>query len=497
MNAHTYDPTCLCWQCEPTAKREALEVAHRLVSAFAPAGTVDALDTETKDVDWGNNPSARYELTMPEGMAALPDGPWPLGPESLVSQTPDFPPEDAAPGHYVELELGGPGLPPGAIGRAVTDSIYVVGPEPVEHVLTTDQALDDPPSELPHRGPVLLTNQLDPAENGVWFFDATQGKLVRERPADLLAPPPVATCGAVQFLIDEYCDRAGIPPEQRPVFVVDGNVTLERSDDAGTPVATSEDVEALMVAIAGHVASPAEDDERELSKPPPQDMRLLDYFTGNDLQPKSLHGAFEAMSATSFARAVPDPDGRLINSGAVGFAQHTENELLDRADSTQDNEPESLKSERVSRTQKHRETRAILEQLSPAHQKVLRLAYGPQDTIPLLKMTEALPVKKENNEANAEHAKRKKLETWRQVLPETSTIIEAHRAWIEDPKRKAKGMGLLQWLVDVATQKQHERTLNAAKLEAYRLVREAWNAWADLRGRRRRAEPLDQPEDLR
>lgn len=223
---------------------------------------------------------------------------------------------------------------------------------------------------------------------------------------------------------------------------------------------------------------------KELRKPPQQDFRLLDFFSGNGIEPGSIHGAFEHMAQTSFARGIPDPDGRLINSGAVGFVQRSADELLDRMPGilASGSEESAWKPERVSKAQKHRETAVLLARLGPGQVKVLRLAFGPADQIPCMKSGAAVARKKENLETIAANDRAEKLGRWRQVLPETGAAREGFTTWVDTHECR---LSLEQWLVEVGTTKAQSKMLDAAKLEAYRLVKEAWNAWADVRGRQR------------
>lgn len=216
------------------------------------------------------------------------------------------------------------------------------------------------------------------------------------------------------------------------------------------------------------------------TRPPPQDERLYQYFTGNDLAPPSMHGAFEHMAATSFARGVPDPDGRLVNTGKVGFRQRDELDLLERGNDDRG------RGERVSNAQKHRETAAVLAALEPAHVAVLRLAYGPQDQVPALKLGADPQARAKLDgggaEARGEREKTKRLGAWRQLLPETRAAREAFAAWVSDEEKKGKrSVGVCVWLVRHAP----EKALSAARVEAHQLVVVAWNTWADARGRRR------------
>lgn len=247
-------------------------------------------------------------------------------------------------------------------------------------------------------------------------------------------------------------------------------------------------------------------DKPHWTKPPPQDERLYRYFTGNDLQPGSMHGAFQHMSETSFARGVPDPDARMVNSGAVGFVQRDEIELIERGN------VDGRKRERVSRAQEHRETRAMLWQLESWHVEVLRLAYGPADAIPGMKLggDPQARAKLDGDTAGAtkrEQERARRLGQWRQLLPLMPSVREAFAA--DHAAREAKQesdylagraatldvkpVGLVMWIVTAAPAK----VLDAARVEAFQHVREAWNLWADVRGRRRRNERLDAPRDLR
>lgn len=239
-------------------------------------------------------------------------------------------------------------------------------------------------------------------------------------------------------------------------------------------------------------------DKPHWTKAPPQDERLYRYFTGNDLQPGSMHGAFQHMSETSFARGAPDPDARMVNSGAVGFVQRDELELIERGN------VDGRKRERVSRAQEHRETRAMLAQIDGRHVEVLRLAYGPTDAIPALKLganpqarakLDGDETERDRSGARKAYAKRERLGAWRQVLPSTGVARAAHQAWLRHAQDTADArpcgeartvlVTLEAWLVNHATEKE----LSAARVEANNMVREAWNLWADVRGRRAKRLP--------
>lgn len=233
-------------------------------------------------------------------------------------------------------------------------------------------------------------------------------------------------------------------------------------------------------------------DKPHWTKAPPQDERLYRYFTGNDLQPGSMHGAFQHMSETSFARGAPDPDARMVNSGAVGFVQRDELELIERGN------VDGRKRERVSRAQEHRETRAMLAQIDGRHVEVLRLAYGPTDAIPALKLganpqarakLDGDETERDRSGARKAYAKRERLGAWSQVLPSTVVARSAYAKWVdhaeESSQHKYIGVTLAVWLINHATEKE----LSAARVEANNMVREAWNRWADVRGRRAKRLP--------
>lgn len=304
-------------------------------------------------------------------------------------------------------------------------------------------------------------------------------------------------------------------------------------------------------------------DKPHWTKPPPQDERLYRYFTGNDLEPGSMHGAFQHMAETSFARGVPDPDARMVNSGAVGFAQRDELELIERGN------VDGRKRERVSKAQEHRETRAMLEQVPARCVVVLRLAYGPTDIIPALKLgaNPQARAKLDGDEdkhgrtaSRKSYAKRERLGAWRQLLPSTKAAQAAYEKWLQhaeavvaekcarhasaeaavedvaevevqlvqarrdeesaplvSAERRAAAatvrrlekqletrlvmrrqpdavnVTLEAWLINHAT----EREISAARVEANNMVREAWNLWADVRGRRRKSVWLNEPRDIR
>lgn len=223
--------------------------------------------------------------------------------------------------------------------------------------------------------------------------------------------------------------------------------------------------------------------DQRITRPPAQCSRLFEYFCGNDLAPQSSFEALAAMAARGPGghTAKADGDGRLINSGAVGFAQRDQLDLLERGNA------EGGKRERVSNAQKHREVMMLLEQLSPTHVRILRLAYGPQDQVPELKLQDDPQARKrlEGEDTKVEIRNRtratqheKKFGCWRQILPECSTL---QVAFAEHMKTSKKRMSICGWLVTVAK----PSTINEGQREALAIVREAWNAWMSVSGRPR------------
>jgi hypothetical protein len=246
-------------------------------------------------------------------------------------------------------------------------------------------------------------------------------------------------------------------------------------------------------------------------RPPAQCVRLYEYFCDNDLSPRSSHEALVAIASRGIATSgMPDPDGRIINSGAVGFAQRDELDLLERGNA------EGGKRERVSRAQKHRETRDLLANLSTYHQTVLRLAYGDQSQVPGLKLGDNAQARKrlEGQEDEIKNRTRmkaheKRFGCWRQILPLTKTCIDGHAEHVAQatadhakeartsPKaerlRKEMDRSLVQWIVHCAK----PSVINEAQREALAIVREAWAAWVSVAGRparRVRAEAFERVE---
>lgn len=257
-------------------------------------------------------------------------------------------------------------------------------------------------------------------------------------------------------------------------------------------------------------------DDRAERKPPLQCARLFDYFSGNEISAKT--NRYERASSGS-----PDPERALINSRRVGFRQHTEAELLDRASAAvalrekrrargdddwhEDDEPEPFKDERVSHAQRLRGTGELLAKLPSVHVDVLRRRYGPQDYEPYLKLRESVtvPSKTDRNRAAAMETihwneRRRKLAgrtgPLAQVLPLTCVARDAYAEWRITQSRPVT---LIQFIEDVLTSKALERVLGAAKIEAFNAwVRPAWTAWEPLGVRRRpRNDMHDEPVDLR
>ncbi len=235
------------------------------------------------------------------------------------------------------------------------------------------------------------------------------------------------------------------------------------------------------------------------SRPPAQCPRLYDYFTCHDLMPPSLHGAIEAMAQAGVSvRGQPDPDGRLINGGAVGFVQRNPfDSMLRHNDETQ-------LVERVSRAQKHRETRALVDSLPPAIKQTLWLAYGPQDLVPGLKLGDNAQARKRLDEGtstlydevqNRSRAKshEKRFGSWRQVLPMTRTAVRAYVEYLEQTSKAAHELSLVHWLVNIAK----PSVIAAAQAEANERVREAWNAWLDVSQSRRVRTPYVRQEQAK
>lgn len=206
--------------------------------------------------------------------------------------------------------------------------------------------------------------------------------------------------------------------------------------------------------------------EPKQTRPPPTNDRLYDYFSCEGLTRPSSHESFVHMASVGVATGsgMPDGDGKLVRSGAVG-----------------------VRGER-SKAQRYRETDALMAHLDPFHVRILRLAYGPQDQVPALKLSfdpEARAridgvVKAGADKAQRERQLRDRLGSWRQVMPETPTA-----------KRVAPhGMSPAAYLA-----KCHDKdVLSAARVEAHRLVVDAWCAWQALQPKRLRpAQRLAEP----
>ena len=204
--------------------------------------------------------------------------------------------------------------------------------------------------------------------------------------------------------------------------------------------------------------------ERERTRPPATNDRLYDYFSGDGLCRPSLHEAFVYMASVGAGTGsgVPDGDGKLVRSGAVG-----------------------VRGER-SKAQRHREVAALLHQLEARHVRVLMLAYGPQDQVPELKLSfdpearariEGAASSKDaaGRKQRAEDAQRQRLGSWRQVMPETRAAQAA----------AVGGMSVASFLAHKAS----KDVLTAARVEAHSMVVEAWEAWRAVQPRRFRSSP--------
>lgn len=235
-----------------------------------------------------------------------------------------------------------------------------------------------------------------------------------------------------------------------------------------------------------------------MTRPPAECSRLYDYFTENELAPTSSSEALVALAMRGImTRGAPDPDGRMINSGNVGFGQRDALALLERGN------VDGGKRERRSRAQEHREMRAQLAKLSEWHRTVLFLAYGPQDRVPGLKLGDNAQLRKRFDAQSADDeiqnrtrakAHEKRFGCWRQVLILTTSARHGFESWREEWAEKLKAATgaekrtlarkqldatLVHWLVNHAK----PSTIAEAQREALTLVREAWNAWMDVVGR--------------
>jgi hypothetical protein len=204
------------------------------------------------------------------------------------------------------------------------------------------------------------------------------------------------------------------------------------------------------------------DDKRERTRPPATNDRLYDFFSGDGLCRPSLHEAFVHMASVGAATGstLPDGDGKLVRSGAVG-----------------------VRGER-SKAQRYRETAALLARLEPCHVRVLMLAYGPQDQVPELKLSfdpeararvDGTSRDAAGRKQRAEDAQRQRLGAWRQVMPETRAARGA----------AVGGMSVASFLV----RKASKDVLTAARVEAHGMVVEAWEAWRAVQPRRFRPSP--------
>lgn len=177
------------------------------------------------------------------------------------------------------------------------------------------------------------------------------------------------------------------------------------------------------------------------TKPPTDDVRLRRYFCDGaaDL------GFSAAFIGERGAAGAPRTDDKLINRGVVRL----DHEKRGPGTATE-----------------HRRVHAILQRLEPRIVTVLYLAYGPESAVPGL----SLP---DDPQARAKLGGH--LGQWRNVLIVTTAAREAF-----ERSKAARGKNMPEWLKSGAT----KETIAAARQEAAALVSEAWNAWADARGRR-------------
>ncbi len=160
------------------------------------------------------------------------------------------------------------------------------------------------------------------------------------------------------------------------------------------------------------------------TQPPATDKRLYDYFTGAGMG----FAGFDPTSAGSSSgpRGMPDPDGKLVRRGIVKLGHE---------------------SGRESTADAFRRTAAIVESMDPAQVRVLRLAYGAQDAVPELKLSDNAQararleqvedVSKAERERQRQRSRRlKDLGSWRQVMPETEAARAAFLAWVRERDAK-------------------------------------------------------------
>lgn len=204
----------------------------------------------------------------------------------------------------------------------------------------------------------------------------------------------------------------------------------------------------------------------ELGRPPPTSDILYDFFAGEGLARGSSHGALVHMASVgaSSARGVPDPEAALVGKGVVG-----------------------VRGER-SKASRYRETARLLAELDQAALEVLRLAYGPQDQVPALKLSFDPEARARVDGPGADNdgvrlgrlrraskTHQERFGGWRQVLTLTKAALSTTPA----------GMSVATWIATRAP----KDVLTAARVEANTLVREAWAAWQAVRRANRRFGP--------
>lgn len=258
--------------------------------------------------------------------------------------------------------------------------------------------------------------------------------------------------------------------------------------------------------------------------PPTDDKRLERYF---------CHSAADLGFSASFigprgGDGAPRTDDKLVNRGIVRL----NHEMRGNGTATD-----------------HRRTKAILDKLDPRHVLILYLAYGPEGAVPGLLLKDNAPARKKLGthlgqwrnvllltkavaaafEQANRHALKKQAEEQEKRAPEMARhMAEAKHAICQaqaaedvaectlddkqarafrkearellasayEPVMTAGGRitehdftrgDLCGWLVNKADVK----VIREARAEAAKLVREAWNAWADARGRKVRYTKLE------
>lgn len=251
--------------------------------------------------------------------------------------------------------------------------------------------------------------------------------------------------------------------------------------------------------------------EERISKPPSTCDRLYEYFTADGLCLQSLHGALIAMTSTGIGvRGQPDPDGRMVRSGSVGFKQRDQDTLAGRLND------DGARSERPSKAQRYAETAKVIALLTAEQVRVLQLAYGPQDAIPELKLelagsAQARASLEGPGQERARKQRAAELGNWAQVMVETEAARAGLSEWLAI-KRAAlakqsdaiePGANLVEWamahmdsemghlksarqdvVVSVSTWLVHHASKiqkSACRVEAHKQVTEAWNAWMAAR----------------